>query len=74
VGFFNYSIQILGQRHKNSRNESLQNISKSLAHSTQYLPYMEEVSLNTQTNKECRNDVNQALVEESGLGGWMGKK
>jgi len=74
VGFFSYSIQVLGQQHKNSRDEFLQNISTLLAHSSQYFPYMEEVSLNTQANKECRNDVNQALVEESGLGGWTGKK
>jgi hypothetical protein len=32
-----------------------------------------EVSLNTQTNKEGRNDVNQAFVEESGLVGGLGR-
>jgi hypothetical protein len=74
VGFFNCPIQILGQQHKNSRDEFLQNISALSVHSTQYFPYTEEVSLNTQTNNECRNDVNQALVEESGLGGRSGKK
>ena len=61
-------------QHKNSRDEFLQNTSAFSAHSTQYFPYTEEVSLNTQTNKDYRNDVNPALVEESGLGAWTGKK
>ena len=31
------------------------------------------MSLNTQTNKEGRNDVNQAFVEESRLVGGLGR-
>jgi hypothetical protein len=74
VGSFSCPVQILGQQHKINRDEFLQNISALSVNSTQYFPYTEEVLLNTQTKKECRNDVNQALKEESGLGGWTGKK
>jgi hypothetical protein len=34
---------------------------------------IEEVSLNTHTHIKCRNDVNQAFVEESGFGRGLGR-
>jgi hypothetical protein len=66
----NYVIVMHGQQNI----KFLENILELSAYSTSYFLYTEEVSLNKHTNKDCRNDVNQALVEESGLGGWTGKK